>query len=88
MGQASASAHGAMEVEEELDLTGLKCPLPSLMTARTLRRLAPGTLLRVIVSDPLAPLDIRFLCEREGHGFLEQITIDAAHQRILLRARA
>ena len=60
------------EPAEELDLSGLKCPLPALMTARALHRLAPGTLLAVTVSDPLAPLDIKFLCEREGHRFLGQ----------------
>jgi len=57
---------------EELDLTGLKCPLPALMTARALKRLRPGALLTVTVTDPLAPLDIRFLCKREGHEFVRQ----------------
>jgi tRNA 2-thiouridine synthesizing protein A len=71
---------------EELDLTGLKCPLPALMTAKTLRRLAPGTVLAVLVSDPLAPLDIKFLCERQGHDFLEQTKFEAV-TRILLRRR-
>jgi tRNA 2-thiouridine synthesizing protein A len=71
---------------EELDLSGLKCPLPALMTARALRRLAPGMLLAVTVSDPLAPLDIKFLCEREGHDFLEQTTVGTG-SRILLRCR-
>jgi tRNA 2-thiouridine synthesizing protein A len=72
---------------DELDLTGLKCPLPALMTARALRRLAPGTLLLVIVSDPLAPLDLKFLCEREGHDFVESGKGDAV-SRILLRRGA
>jgi len=69
---------------EELDLSGLKCPLPALMTGKALRRLAPGTLLAVTVDDPMAPLDIKFLCEREGHYFLEETSAQAA-TRILLR---
>ena len=77
-----------MAATQELDLTGLKCPLPSLMTARALRRLAPGTLLSVTVTDPLAPLDIKFLCEREGHDFVEQTALDPAVQRLLVRSRA
>ena len=71
----------------ELDLTGLKCPLPALMTGRALRRLAPGALLAVIVTDALAPLDIRFLCEREGHAFVEQAKLDGV-TRILVRCGA
>lgn len=73
------------EADDELDLTGLKCPLPSLMTARALRRLAPGALLTVIVSDALAPIDIAFLCEREGHTLLAQTTIDATRQQLRVR---
>jgi tRNA 2-thiouridine synthesizing protein A len=71
---------------EELDLTGLKCPLPALMTARALRRLPPGSLLRVTVSDPLAPLDLQFLCEREGHIFVAHGKRDAV-SRVLLRRK-
>ena len=70
----------------ELDLTGLKCPLPALMTGRALRRLAPGALLTVIVTDALAPIDIRFLCEREGHAFVEQAKLDGATRIVLRRA--
>jgi tRNA 2-thiouridine synthesizing protein A len=61
-----------MDDVEDLDLTGLKCPLPSLMTAKALRRIQPGATLIITATDPLASLDIRFLCEREGHSFLEQ----------------
>ena len=70
--------------DEELDLKGLKCPLPALMTARALRRVAPGTRLAVLVTDPLAPLDIRFLCEREGHEFVEQTAADGVVRVLVL----
>jgi tRNA 2-thiouridine synthesizing protein A len=70
---------------EELDLTGLKCPLPALMTAKALRRLAPGAELSVIVTDALAPIDIRFLCERDGHEFLDE---DKGNGATRLRLRA
>ena len=79
---------GMTEEGEELDLTGLKCPLPSLMTAKALRGLTPGSRLAVIVTDPLAPLDIKFLCEREGHDFLEETRIRSGTNRILVRKRA
>ncbi|MBI1213240.1 MAG: hypothetical protein GC190_17380 [Alphaproteobacteria bacterium] len=68
----------------DLDLTGLKCPLPSLMTAKALRRVAPGTTIVVKTTDPMAPLDIRFLCERDGHEFVGQ-SIDGQVVQIVVR---
>ena len=50
----------------DLDLAGLKCPLPVLRTRKALRSLAPGTLLRVTCTDPLASLDIPNLVREEG----------------------
>ena len=73
-------------IDEELDLKGLKCPLPALMTARALRRVAAGTRLAVFVTDALAPLDIRFLCERDGHEFIEQTAGEDA-VRIVVRRK-
>jgi tRNA 2-thiouridine synthesizing protein A len=57
---------------EVLDLAGLKCPMPSLMTAKRLRSLASGTTLAVTVTDPLAPLDLRHLCQKDGHAVLAE----------------
>ena len=37
---------------EELDLRGLKCPLPALMARRKLAALAPGETIQVLASDP------------------------------------
>ncbi|KQT09128.1 hypothetical protein ASG40_10780 [Methylobacterium sp. Leaf399] len=50
----------------ELDLTGLKCPLPVLQTRRALRRLSPGRTLAVVCTDPLAAIDIPHLVREEG----------------------
>ena len=37
----------------KLDLTGLKCPLPALMTRKALKTLSPGEVLEVHCTDPL-----------------------------------
>ncbi|MEQ1867396.1 MAG: sulfurtransferase TusA family protein, partial [Micropepsaceae bacterium] len=50
----------------QLDLTGLKCPMPSLMTKKALRGMGPNELLAVTVTDPLAPLDLHHLCQSRG----------------------
>jgi tRNA 2-thiouridine synthesizing protein A len=54
-----------------LDLSGLKCPLPALMTKRALLKAPPGTTIDVIADDPLAYIDIPHMCEREGFQVIE-----------------
>ena len=48
----------------ELDLRGLKCPLPALYTAKRLQALVPGARLSVVADDPMAAIDIPHLCRR------------------------
>jgi tRNA 2-thiouridine synthesizing protein A len=50
----------------KLDLTGLKCPLPALMTRKALKRLATGERLEVYCTDPLAVIDIPALVQQGG----------------------
>jgi len=44
--------------DTHLNLRGLKCPLPALKTRKALQALAPGDLLVVECTDPLAAIDI------------------------------
>ena len=53
-------------IPAKLDLTGLKCPLPALMTAKALKTLAPGQMLEVHCTDPLSVIDIPSLVHRNG----------------------
>ncbi|MFH6783845.1 MULTISPECIES: sulfurtransferase TusA family protein [Methylobacterium] len=50
----------------DLDLRGLKCPLPVLRTAKALRGLAPGEGLSVRCTDPLSAIDIPNLLRESG----------------------
>ena len=50
----------------KLDLTGLKCPLPALMTRKALKGLPPGDFLEVHCSDPLSVIDIPALIRETG----------------------
>jgi tRNA 2-thiouridine synthesizing protein A len=47
--------------ETLLDLRGLKCPLPALKTRKALTRIAPGDVLVVECTDPMAAIDIPHL---------------------------
>ncbi|AWN46451.1 preprotein translocase subunit TatB [Methylobacterium terrae] len=50
----------------DLDLRGLKCPLPVLRTAKALRDLPPGAGLSVRCTDPMAAIDIPNLLRERG----------------------
>jgi tRNA 2-thiouridine synthesizing protein A len=50
----------------KLDLTGLKCPLPALMTRKALKTLQPGDRLEVHCTDPLSAIDIPALIGETG----------------------
>jgi len=50
----------------KLDLTGLKCPLPALMTSKALKTLSPGEALEVHCTDPLSVIDIPSLIHQTG----------------------
>jgi tRNA 2-thiouridine synthesizing protein A len=53
-------------IPTKLDLTGLKCPLPALMTAKALKTLSPGERLEVHCTDPLSVIDIPNLVLKTG----------------------
>ena len=53
-------------IPTKLDLTGLKCPLPALSTAKALKALSPGQVLEVHCTDPLAAIDIPSLVLKTG----------------------
>ena len=57
---------------EPLDLRGLKCPLPALMTRRALARAPIGLEIEVTADDPMAAVDIPHMCHQEGHTIVSQ----------------
>lgn len=68
----------------ELDLSGLKCPLPALRVRRALRRLAPGARLAVFCTDPLSGVDVPNAARQEG-AVVESCERHDAAFRFLLR---
>ena len=67
-------------IPTRLDLTGLKCPLPALRTAKALKQLAPGQALQVHCTDPLAVIDIPSLVRQTGDMIA---IIEQTEQRIV-----
>ena len=66
------TAEDAAEPVALLDTRGLYCPVPVLRTRDRFKRLPPSGRLDVLADDPLARLDMRAFCAREGHAYLEE----------------
>ncbi|MFP4327101.1 MAG: sulfurtransferase TusA family protein [Paracoccaceae bacterium] len=69
---------------EDLDATGLKCPLPVLRLRKRLIALEPGARLRVLADDPVAVVDIPHFCAEEGHAIEDRAERDGI-QHYLIR---
>lgn len=61
-----------IRIDEELDVSGLVCPRPMIMTMNTLKKMAAGQVLKVIANDSSVKHSIPALCERAGYKLLEQ----------------
>lgn len=72
----------------ELDLRGLRCPLPALRTERALRSMQPGDRLCVLSDDPLAAIDIPHLCRQGGHALVDAESHAAHHRFVIARGNA
>lgn len=70
----------------ELDLSGLKCPLPVLRTRKALLSMKPGDQLRVICTDPLAGIDVPNLVREVGDTLLEQHHNEKSISFLIMRA--
>ena len=55
-----------------LDARGLACPLPLALTKQRLAGLEPGQALRVLATDPEAPIDLAAWAADQGHLFSEE----------------
>ncbi len=59
-----------MEMTDELDVTGLQCPLPVLRAKKRLKDVEAGGLMRVLATDPDAVGDFEAFCAETGHAFV------------------
>lgn len=72
------------DYDQELDLTGLNCPLPILRTKKAIALAAPGTVLRVIGTDPGSPREFRAFAEQGG---FELLSVDEQADRYVYLIR-
>jgi tRNA 2-thiouridine synthesizing protein A len=57
--------------DQQLDTSGLSCPLPILRTAQRLAAMASGQVLHVIATDPGSQRDFEAYARQTGHTLIE-----------------
>jgi tRNA 2-thiouridine synthesizing protein A len=75
-----------MEWDEVADCEGMVCPLPVLRARKRLMAMAPGTVLCVRATDPMASVDLPHFCAESGHHLLET-RADGAVSLYLIRRK-
>ena len=62
-----------MTWDEDLDATGLLCPLPVLKARKHLMAMAPGAVLLMRADDPAAVVDVPHFCAEAGHTLTARV---------------
>ena len=65
-----------IEFSQEVDASGLLCPLPLLRLKKMLVAMDSGEVVKVIATDPAAHLDFGVYTNRSGHQIIELIKQD------------
>ena len=60
-----------VKIDRVLNVSGLPCPNPSMITAKKLEDMNPGEILEVVCSDKCVKVSIPSLCRQEKHELLE-----------------
>ncbi len=60
-----------MTFDQELDATGLNCPLPILRAKKSLTGMASGKVLHIISTDPGSVKDFESFAKQTGNPLLE-----------------
>ena len=67
------------EVDKELDVKGLTCPMPLLKAKKTLNDMEAGAVLRVLATDPGSLRDFEVFARQSGNKLLDSSNIDGVY---------
>lgn len=68
-----------VSVDQELDVSGLTCPMPLLKAKQALNRLESGKVLKVIATDPGSERDFKVFSEQSGISLLHFEHADSSY---------
>ena len=58
------------DFDQELDASGLNCPLPILRAKKTLQKMGSGQVLRIVATDPGSVKDFDAFAKQTGNSLL------------------
>lgn len=64
------------DFDEELDASGLNCPLPILRAKKALHAMEVGKILRIVATDPGSVKDFEAFAKQTGNKLLESTEAD------------
>ena len=59
-----------IQIDRELDASGLNCPLPILRTKKALNDMKSGQVLRILATDPASVRDFQAFAKQTGNELL------------------
>ena len=62
-----------MNIADEIDATGLLCPLPVLKLRKRIKGINKGQVIKIFTDDPAAELDIPHFCNETNNKILKKI---------------
>ena len=75
------------EVDKELDVTGLNCPMPLLKAKKAINEMAGGEIIKVLATDPGSVRDFEVFAKQSGHQLLESGLIDGVYYYYLQKKK-
>ncbi len=69
--------------DQELDASGLNCPLPILRAKKTLNGMESGQLLRIVATDPGSVKDFEAFAKQTGNELMESGEEDGKYTFLL-----
>ncbi len=75
-------------MDRELDVKGLRCPLPVIKTRLALNEMAVGDVVTVMATDPASNIDIRHLCNITGHEMVDASQEDGVLTFVIRKCEA
>ena len=72
-----------VEVDQELDLKGMSCPLPLLKAKQALNKMRNGQVLRVLATDPGSVRDFASFARISGHTLVSSEEIEGVYIHVV-----
>ncbi len=63
----------ALKADMELDCSGMLCPMPVIKTAKAIKGIEVGQVLKMIATDAGAPSDMQAWSRQTGHALLQSL---------------